>query len=364
MKFLDNYIKIIDWYIIKKYLGTFIFTLAIFTVISVVFDISEKLDDFLKSNATTSQIVFQYYGGFIPFYLNFLSPLINFIAVIFFTAKMADQTEIVPILCGKASFNRFLRPYFIASSLIFIVSMVFNLLIIPETNRLMTTFDNTYLKNKDNTRNNIHIQLDKSTFVFMESFDNKTNNGYRFSLEKFKGDELKSKLMSDRIAWDSVKRKWNIYNYTIRHVDGLKERMESGAEKDTTLDMKPIDFDLRDNIFSAMNYRELNEKIEKEKIRGSGIMVNLELEKYKRWTYPFSTYVLTLIGVALSSRKVRGGVGLPLGIGIGLSFLYILLIQFANVFALKGGLPPIIAVVIPNVIFGAIGIVLAIKAPK
>jgi lipopolysaccharide export system permease protein len=364
MKFLDRYIKIIDWYIIKKYLGTFVFTLAIFTVISVVFDISEKLDDFLKGNATQSQIIFQYYGGFIPFYLNFLSPLINFIAVIFFTAKMADQTEIVPILCGKASFNRFLRPYFIASTLIFITSMIFNQLIIPETNRLMTNFTNTYLKDNNTTRNNVHIKLDNSTYVYMESFENKSNTGYRFSLENFDKDELKSKLMSDRISWDSVGKKWKIYNYTIRYVNGLKEKMVSGTEKDTTLDMRPIDFDLRDNIYSAMNYKELNEKIDKEKIRGSGIMVNLELEKYKRWTYPFSTYVLTLIGVALSSRKVRGGVGLPLGIGIGLSFLYILLIQFSNVFALKGGLPPIIAVIIPNMIFGTIGVILAIKAPK
>lgn len=364
MKFLNRYIKIIDWYIIKKYLGTFAFTLAIFTVISVVFDISEKLDDFLKGNATTSQIIFEYYGGFIPFYLNFLSPLINFIAVIFFTAKMADQTEIVPILCGKASFNRFLRPYFLASTLIFIVSMIFNQLIIPETNRLMTTFENTYLKDRDNTRSNVHIQLDQSTFVYMESFDNKTKNGYRFTIESFDKDELKSKLMADRISWDSTLHKWKIYSYTIRHVDGLKERMESGVEKDTTLDMRPIDFDVRDNIYSAMNHKELSEKIEKEKIRGSGIMVNLELEKYKRWVYPFSTYVLTLIGVALSSRKVRGGVGLPLGIGIAMSFLYILLIQFANVFALKGGLHPLIAVLIPNIIFGTIGVVLAVKAPK
>lgn len=364
MNFLNKYIKIIDWYIIKKYLGTYVFTLGIFVIISIVFDISEKLDDFLKSAATSSQIIFEYYGGFIPFYLNFLSPLINFIAVIFFTAKMADQTEIVPILCGGASFNRFLRPYFIASTIIFIVSMIFNQLIIPETNRLMTDFENTYLKNQDNTRNNIHIQLDSNTYVYLESFDNKTDIGYRFSLEKFTGDDLKSKLMSDKISWDSVGRKWKISNYTIRYVDGLKEKMISGLVKDTTLDMKPLDFDVRDNIFSAMNFRELNDKIEKEKIRGSGIMVNLELEKYKRWSYPFSTYVLTLIGVALSSRKVRGGVGLPLGIGIGLSFLYILLIQFSTVFALKGGLPPIIAVIIPNLIFGTLGVILAIKAPK
>jgi lipopolysaccharide export system permease protein len=364
MKFLNKYIKIIDWYIIKKYLGTYIFTLGIVTLISIVFDISERLDDFLKSTATMNQIVFEYYGGFIPFYINLLSPLINFIAVIFFTAKMANQTEIVPILCGKASFNRFLRPFFIASTLIFIVSLIFNLLIIPETNRLLTNFTNTYLKDNNTSRSNVHIKLDTANYVYIETFENKTNTGYRFTLEEFNDDVLKSKLMADRITWDSVANKWKIYNYTIRYVDGLSERMENGVEKDTTLDMRPIDFDIRDNIFSAMNYKELNEKIEKEKIRGSGIMVNLELEKFKRWTYPFSTYVLTLIGVALSSRKVRGGVGLPLGIGIGMSFFYILLIQFSNVFALKGGLDPIIAVIIPNAIFGTIGVILAIKAPK
>ena len=364
MNFLDKYIKLIDWYIIKKYLGTFVFTLGIFTVITVVFDISEKLDDFLKNEVTTYNIVFQYYAGFIPFYLNFLSPLINFIAVIFFTAKMADQTEIVPILCGGASFNRFLRPYLIASTIIFLVSMGFNLFIIPETNRLMTTFENTFLKNHENFKGNVHLQLDSNTYIFLESFDNTYNTGNRFSLEKFDGDKLKMKIMSDRISFDTVSRKWTIDNYTKRTVDGLKEKMTKGVKIDTVLDMRPIDFDARDNIYSAMNFWELNEKIKKEKIRGSGIMVNLELEKYKRWTYPFSAYVLTLIGVALSSRKVRGGVGLPLGLGILLSFVYILFIQFANVFALKGGLPPIIAVILPNLIFGLLGIYLAIKAPK
>lgn len=364
MKFLDRYIKLIDWYIIKKYLGTFIFTMALFTVISVVFDISEKLDDFLKSKATFNQVVFQYYAGFIPFYLNFLNPLINFISVIFFTAKMADQTEIVPILTSGASFNRFLRPYFIASTVIFVFNIAFNLFIIPETNRLMINFENTYTKIKDTSRSNVHLQLDSNTYIYMESFDNIRKSGYKFSLELFDKKDLKEKLMADRISWDSVSHKWKIENYTVRYVDGLKERMENGISKDTTLDMKPIDFDIRDNIYSAMNYWELNEKIEKEKIRGSGVMVNLELEKYKRWTYPFSTYILTLIGVALSSRKVRGGVGLPLGLGILLSFTYILFIQFANVFALKGGLPPIIAVLIPNTLFACLGIYLVIKAPK
>ena len=358
-------IGILDWYIIKKYLGTFVFTMVIFSVIIVVFDISERLDDFIRHDAPVSKIIFEYYAGFLPFYLNFLSPLINFIAVIFFTAKMADQTEIVPILSGGVSFYRFLWPYFISSSVIFVVTLIFNLFIIPETNQLLVEFENVYINPKtDNTKMYTHLQLNKDSYVFIENFDNNQKVGYKFSLERFKGDQLVEKTMSDRILWDSVKFKWKLENYSTRTINGLKETMSSGTVKDTTLDMKPLDFELYDNLTKAMNMRELNTRIEKEKIRGAGIMNELLLEKYRRFVYPFSAFVLTLMGVALSSRKVRGGVGLPLGLGIVLSFVYILFIQFANMFSLKGGLPPIIAVLIPNILFGLLGFYLLFKAPK
>lgn len=361
----NGFIKIIDWYIIKKYLGTFVFTCAIFTVVCVVFDVSEKLDDFLKRSAPFSKILFEYYAGFIPFYLNFLSPLINFIAVIFFTAKMADQTEIVPILSGGVSFKRFLWPYFIASSLIFVITLLANLYVIPHTNKLMIGFENIYIKPvSDNSKSETHMQIDKNTYVYIKSFDNVQKVGYTFIMEKFNGDQLVEKLMSDRIVWDSVKRKWSIENYSIRTVNGLKEKMTTGMKKDTTLDMRPVDFQVYDNIYSAMSMKELNSRIEKEKIRGTGVMQLLELEKYKRFISPLSAFVLTLMGVSLSSRKVRGGIGLPLGIGIFLSFTYILFIQFSTMFSLKGGLPPIIAVFIPNILFGALGVYLMIKAPK
>ena len=358
-------IKIIDWYIIKKYLGTFIFTLGIFTVIIVIFDVSEKLDDFLKHKAPISEILFSYYAGFIPFYLNFLSPLINFIAVIFFTAKMADQTEIVPILSAGVSFRRFLKPYFIASSVVFLTTLIFNLFIIPETNGLKIDFENVYISPKsDNSKMYTHMQIDKNTYVYIENFDNNQKVGYKFSLEKFSGYDMKEKLVADKITWDSVKTKWIIENYSIRTIDSLKESMTSGLKKDTTLDMRPKDFEIYDNIYQAMNMRELNERIEKEETRGTGVMVDLKLEKYKRFVYPLSAYVLTLMGVSLASRKVRGGIGLPLGIGIFLSFAYILFIQFSNMFALKGSLPPLIAVFIPNIIFGILGVYLLAKSPK
>jgi lipopolysaccharide export system permease protein len=209
-----------------------------------------------------------------------------------------------------------------------------------------------------------HMQIDRNTYVYIENFDNNQKVGYKFSLEKFSGYDMKEKLVADKITWDSVKTKWIIENYSIRTIDNLKESMTSGLKKDTTLDMRPKDFEIYDNIYQAMNMNELNERIDKEETRGTGVMVDLKLEKYKRFVYPLSAYVLTLMGVSLASRKVRGGIGLHLGIGIFLSFAYILFIQFSNMFALKGGLPPLIAVFIPNIIFGILGAYLLAKAPK
>lgn len=357
--------KIIDKYIIKKYLTTFVFTMAIFTVVIVVFDISEKLDDFLKHNAPTEKIIFEYYAGFVPFYLNMLSPLINFIAVIFFTARMADQTEIVPILSGGMSFNRFLWPYVMAASVIFAVTFVFNMFIIPHTNRLMIGFENVYVKPIENrTKTSTHMQLDEKTYVYIDNFDIDRQMGFNFVLETFDGDEMTEKLMADRIVWDSVAFHWKIENYTIRKINGLEEEMIRGVSIDTLLDMRPKDFEIYDNVFMAMGTRELNDRIEKEKVRGTGLMTTMLIEKYKRYVYPFSAFVLTLMGVALSSKKVRGGIGLSLGIGIGLSFIYMVFMQFSTTFSLQGGLHPFIGVIIPNLIFGLLAFVLIRRAPK
>ncbi len=368
MKELYNrYVKVIDRYIINKYLGTFVFTLLLFTAISVVFDISEHLDNFLAKNATLYQIAFQYYAGFIPFYINLLSPLINFLAVIFFTAKMANQTEIVPILSGKVSFNRFLKPYFMAATVIFIVSFFANVYLIPYTNRLKIDFENSHGFNgdQDPTKTDIHLKLDNHTYVYLNSFDPVVHTGYTFILEKFNGDDLKEKLFATSIVYDSLKRKWDLKGCTIRYVNGMKEKQITGVELDTTLDMHPSDFDvLHDDSYDAMSLSVLNVAIAKEKIRGSGVLPNMEYQKYRRFVYPFSVYVLMLIGVALSSQKVRGGIGLPLGIGIILCFAFIIADKFAFVFAEKGTLPPLIATFIPNLIFGLTGVYLIYKAPK
>jgi lipopolysaccharide export system permease protein len=367
---LNRYLTVIDRYIIKKYLGTFVFTIGIFMVISVVFDISEHLDNFLGDNTSLHDIVFVYYVGFIPYYMLMLSPLINFLAVIFFTAKMANQTEIVPILTSKASFNRFLRPYALSAGLIFVVSLLANLYLLPYTNKLKVSFESAhFFKNDDPSKSEVHIQLDKNTFVYLQTYDPDIKTGYNFTLQKFDGDQLKEWLTATSITFDSLKNRWTIKSASIRYVNGLKEVFKSNLPPiDTVLDMRPVDFEAHDNmvsnIYGTMSLATLNKGIEKEKTRGTGVIVDMQFEKYRRFVEPLSAFVLTCIGVSISSRKVRGGVGLPLGIGIFICFTYIVVNKFALVFAIKGGFPPLIAVLIPNVIFGILGYILLARAPK
>lgn len=362
--FLDRYLKILDWFIIKKYLGTFFFTLILFIVISVVFDISEHMDNFLTKHATLREIVFQYYAGFIPFYMDLLSPLINFLAVIYFTAKMANQTEIVPILSGKVSFNRFLRPYFVSAGVIFVISFFASVYLIPFTNALKISFENSHGFYGDASKNDVHLQLDPNTYVYAQSYDQSTHSAYMFVLEKFNGDVLREKLVANTAIYDSVKRVWSFRNYSIRYVNGLKETLKTDiVQKDTVLDLQPSDF-VVNNAYPAMSLNELNKRIEKEKIRSAGDLKDMVYEKYKRFIHPLSSFVLMLIGVSISSRKVRGGIGLPLGIGLFLCFAYIVVDKFALVFAIKSDLPPIIAVILPNALFGILGLYLMAKAPK
>lgn len=361
-----NYkLQLIDWYIIKKFLGTFFFTMAIFIAISIVFDFSEKVDDFIEKDAPFSAIVFRYYLNFIPHYVGMLSPLLIFIAAIFFTSKMANNTEIVAILSGGVSFRRLLYPYFVTALFLTVLSFVSNAYLIPYANKIRIEFENTYVNNKYVYKErNIHMQLDAGTYAFLESYNNSENTGYRFTLEKFDKHNLYYKLMSDRISWDSTLHGWKIYNYSIRYTDSLRETLVRGAEMDTVLKMSPADFERKDNRKETLTLSELNEYIDTEQKRGSAGIEDYIVEKYKRYAMPFSTFILVLMAVALSSRKVRGGLGAQLGVGIGSSFVYILLMQFTTTFATKGGLHPMIAVWIPNIVFGIYGLYLLKIAPK
>jgi lipopolysaccharide export system permease protein len=358
-------LQLIDWYIIKKFLGTFVFTMAIFIAIAVVFDFSEKIDDFLKTNAPVDEIILNYYFNFIPYYIGLLSPLLIFIAAIFFTSKMANNTEIVAILSGGVSFRRLLYPYFVTALFLSVLTYFLNSYIIPNANKVRVEFENTYINNKYIYKErNIHIQLDDSSYAYMESYNNQEGIGYRFTLEKFSGKELKYKLIADQIRWDSTQKNWKIQSYSIKRINGLYETVERAGSKDTVLNMSPSDFERKDNSIASLTNTEMKAYLDKERKRGASGLEAYEIEYYKRFAMSFSTFILVLIAVSLCSRKVRGGVGAQLGIGIGSSFAYILLMQFTTTFALKGGLHPAISVWIPNVLFTIYGLYLLKIAPK
>ncbi|MFM2135657.1 MAG: hypothetical protein RL021_1057 [Bacteroidota bacterium] len=358
-------VKILDRYIIRKFLGTFFFSLGLIIAIAVVFDISEKLDDFIEKQAPIGKIIFDYYLNFIPYFANLFAPLFVFISVIFFTARMAANTEIIAILNSGISFRRMLYPYFVSAAVLTVLLIYFNGWVIPHSNKIKLEFENSYIKNPVSfTQRNIHRQLSPGTFMYLESYDNVENIGYRFSLEKIENGKRVWFLNSDRVVWDSLQERWHIEHYYIRSIRGYKEELRTGIELDTGLYMYPSDFKRRSNIIEAMDNPTLDKFIEEERLQGS---INIDpylVEKYRRYALPFSTFILMLIGVSLSSRKSRGGIGAQLGVGIALSFAYILFMQVFNTFAASGTLPAWLAVWIPNMIFAMVAAYLLKAAPK
>jgi lipopolysaccharide export system permease protein len=356
-------LKIIDWYIIKKFLGTFFYSIALLTVIIIIFDISEKIDDFIENDAPASKIIFQHYMNFIPYFVNMFSYLFTFIAVIFFTSKLAMNTEIIAILSSGVSFNRLLYPYMISAFSLTVMSFLLANFVIPEANVVRREFKDRYIEKLTKSKEqHIHLQISPGTFAYVESYNSGTNTGQRFSLEKF--DENRSllfKLNSDKMTYDSATGQWQIFNYYMRTISDSTETLRKGAQLDTLLNLVPSDMFIKKEDFEVMNYFEIRDYIEEQKMKGNPRIVDYEVEKHKRIAFPFATLVMTLIGVSLSSRKVRGGIGLHLGSGIGLAFLFILIMQVSTVFAASGSLSAGMAAWLPNIIFGVIGIYLYIQ---
>lgn len=359
-------LKKLDIYIIKKFLGTFFFTLLMVICVIIVFDISEKLEDFLKNNAPMKAIIFDYYLNLVPYLANMLSPLFIFIAVIFFTSKMASNSEIVAILSGGVKFNRFLRPFLICAFLLSGLSYYLNNFLIPAANKDRLDFEEVYYRNKlRNFSKDIHIKIDDGTFIYMSNFVVDLNLGNNFSLEKFNTNgELSYKLLSDNAKWDTTTNQWMVTNFVERKINGLEETVNSGAKKYLDINLKPEEFKRRTNYIIAMDYFELNDFIEEQKFKGSQQVVIYEVEKHQRIAYPFATFILTLIGVSISSRKVRGGIGLHIGLGLLVSFSYILFMRVSSTFAINSGMPVILAVWIPNIIYSLLAFYLMKKAPK
>jgi len=351
--------KKFDWYIIKKFLSTFFFTISLILIIVIVFDISEKIDDFLRSNVSVDKIIFDYYLNFIPYFGNLFSPLFIFISVIYFTSKMAGNSEIIAILNSGMSFSRLLRPFIITGFFLASLSFVLGNFIIPETNKERIDFENKYIKRKQKKRiKNIHMQIQRDQYVYMESYNRSKNIGYKFTLENFENNVLKSKLSANYIEYDTVNNNWKARDYFIRKYQEKNDEIIKGSIIDTVINLSPSDLAKNRSLVETMGMKKLNQYIKQEEIKGTAQIVYHKIEKHKRIANPFSTIILTVIAVAIGSRKIRGGAGIQLSLGLIMSFAYILFMQISTTFATNSNLLPIIAVWIPNLIFIVIAFVL------
>ena len=356
----------LDVYIVRKFITTFFVALILIIGIVIIFDISEKIDDFVSKEAPLKAIIFDYYVNFVPYFMNMFSPLFVFITVIFFTSKMASDSEIVAILSCGISFHRMMVPYIFSATLIAILSLCLNLFVIPEANKTRLDFENQYIKTRYKSVGcNVHYQLSPGEFVFAESFSSWNNTAYRFTLEKIEDNVLVSKISAESAVYDTTKGSWRLKKYFIRdYKEDLTDAIRSGRQLDTVIDLSPKDFYLTEKTVETLTYSELNQLIDTQNMRGDANVKFALIEKNTRFALPFSAFILTIMGVALSSKKRRGGIGWNIGIGIALAFTYILFLRFSQMFVHTGALPPAIALWLPNVVFTVIAAFLYRIAPK
>ena len=360
-------LKILDRYIIRKFLGTYIFAIMMIIVVVVIFDYVEKIDDFTTTHAPLKEVFFDYYLNFIPFFINQFSALFTFIACIFFTSKLAYQTEIVAMLSGGMSFKRLMWPYFIAASVITSVSLVLSLWVIPISQRDCVAFEQKYIPRRQRFQYDRHIyrQVEPGTFVYIRGFSKNSLQASFLALEKYEGSFMRSTLEASEVKFDNETKRWTASKYITRSfADNGQETFTQNRNLDTLLNLDVVELGRMNELIKTMNIVELNEFIDQQRAKGSDSIRQLEVEHHTRFAYPIGTFILSLIGVSLSSRKVRGGTGLHIGIGIALCFSYIMLNRIFEEFAKGGTLPPMLAVWLPNIIYTLIAIYLYRKAPK
>lgn len=357
-------LKRIDRYIIKQFLGTYVFAIALIISISVVFDINEKIDKFLNPDVPLKAIVVDYYLNFIPYFANLFSPLFTFIAVIFFTSKLADHSEIIAMLASGMSFRRLMLPYGISAAIIAILTFILNAFVIPPANQTRIDFQDKYIKNrKVDYVKNAQLEIEPGVIAYFDSYDARSNMGYRFSLEHLEGKKLISRMTAKSIKYDSLHH-WTAIDYMIRNFDGMREHITEGSRMDTTLAIVPSDFLISASDCETMTSPQLDEFINRQKVRGVGNIQSFQIEYHKRFATIMAAFILTTIGASLSSRKIKGGMGMNIGIGLGLSFSYILFMTVTSTFAINGYVSPAIAAWIPNIVYTFIAIYLYQKAPR
>lgn len=363
---LDKYIRRIDWYIIKKFLGTYFFAIALIISIAVVFDVNENIDRFINNKAPIEAIVFDYYMNFVPYFSNLFSPLFVFIAVIFFTSKLAENSEIIAMMSTGLSFKRLLRPYMISAAIIAVLTYGLGAYVIPKGNVTRLNFEDRYKKKKKKEYvRNVQLEVDSGVIAYLERYEDYNKTAFRFSLDKFEDKKLVSHLIAKRATYDTTSfHKWILKDYMIREMNGMRETIIKGDKLDSIIKMEPQDFLIMKGQQQTMTSSELDEYITKQKQRGFANIKEFEIEYHQRIAMSFAAFILTVIGVSLSARKVKGGMGLYLGIGLALSFSYILFQTVSATFAVNGNTPPIVAVWIPNILYTFIAIFLYRKAPK
>jgi len=371
-------LKIIDKYILGKFLKTFVFSITLILLIFIVFDIKEKLSTFTTKQIPINEIIYDYYLMFIPYYGNYFSPMFTFIAVVFFTSKMAHQSEFIAILSSGASFNRILRPYIIGALIIGIGSLILNHIVIPQAFKIKIGFEDKYINNGYSSEDqNIHKKIGPNKILYLESYDNRINTAYKVSIEEVVNNKQTYFLSCSNMVWDSIHKNWimtDVYERRLivqNNLDTIKNQKPVYSQtgiflpsKTITIPFTPAEMWRFESIVETMNYWELKDFIAREKIKGSDRIEVYEVESYRRTSFPFATFILTLIGVCVSSKKVRGGVGLQIALGLLLSSIYIMLMYVFTTIATTGFAPPLIAVWIPNIIFSFIAFYFYLKAQK
>ena len=363
-----RHLKILDWYFIRKFIGTYFYSIALIISISIVFDINENLAKFTQYHAPLKAIVVDYYMNFVPYFANLFSPLFVFIAVIFFTSKLAGNSEVISMLAAGVSFKRLMRPYMISAALISIMTFFLGAYVIPKGTIIKQNFETMYKNKRRNTSSeNVQLQVGKGVIAYIQHYDNNLKKGYGFCLDKFENKKLVSHMTASEIQYDTIsdsKYHWKARNWRIRQLKGMRETITSGSVKDTVIMMEPTDLVFSKGQQETFTSPQLREYISKQIDRGSSNVVQYEVEFHKRIATSFASFILTTIGLSLSSRKRKGGMGLYLGIGLALSFAYILLQTVSATFAINADTPPMLAAWIPNIIFTVVAYFCYRKAPN
>jgi lipopolysaccharide export system permease protein len=361
----------IDWYILKKFVVTFFFCMILFTLIAVAVDTSEKTDDFSKTGLGPLQIIRQYYFGFVPFIWGLLFPLFVFIAVIFFTSRMATRSEIIAILASGASYNRLLRPYIIGG--IFFAAMLWfgNRYLIPHANKIRSNFQMAYFDKNDPSKNRsgdcfncFYLRIDPNTYIGIKYYDTASKSASSFFLERVKDDKVVYNLRSNSIRWDTAIRKWKLFNVIERSVDSMSEIVRQIPDTIINIVLKPEELRKDDYLKDKLTTPDLVAFIKQEEMRGREGLNALKVEQYRRTATPVAVLILTLIGVVLASRRTRGGSGMHLALGIIIAAVFIISDRFSTVFATKGNFPPLLAAWLPTLVFAAVAFWMYRKTPK